>query len=1045
LVLAAANAASRARRGEARGIGRGIIRSLLQENAFMLDRLCIAVAAVCGSVWTAGVVRAAEPAVRFPSPLTAEESLTHFRLDPELTIELVAAEPQVVDPVAVQFGADGTLWAVEMRDYPHGPREGEPPKSQIVRLTDEDGDGRYETARVFADRLLFCTGLLPYRDGVIVTLAGQIAFFADRDGDGRAEFRETWFSGFAQENSQLRANHPTLGLDGYVYVANGLRGGKIVAERPDWKRSDTPLVITGFDFRFHPETGDFATASGHGQFGLTLDDLGRRFVCSNRNPCQHVVLENWYLQRHPQFAAKAVMHDVCAPAEQSRLFPISQAWTTSTLHANQFTAACGVTIYRGDALPPAYYGNVFTCDPTGNLVHREILAPQGVTFRGTPPEPRREFLASPDTWFRPVNLALGPEGALYVVDMYRAVIEHPDFMPSELKTRPDLLSGADRGRIYRLVPKGGRPRAPAHPATLSQVQLVERLASANAWQAETAARLLVERHALDAAASLRSQLQRAAQAPAESALVGHRALRVLHQLGALSRDDLVLALQTEALAETACQLAEAFLSEDAELRRLVARHLESAHDRVAFQALLSLSAAPLEGATVPVIAKALLCRADDAWFRAAAIVAVREQAPALLHQVALGLADDDRPSRAAELCESLMELAVSQHPVAMVEPSLRAFAAIDGPEGVELLLAVRRGWGQGAARRGAVIARELVELPDTGATVREILQRWIEQAASLAQDPARPSAVRRSAVRTLRWADPPLAVPLLINVVQQPTDTELALAACEALAPLPGDAWSGPLLEHFPRAVPAVRRALLDVLLADPRRAQRLLDAVEQTVSGAQAKPEVSAAGNEALPAIQPAEIDPQRTGRLLNHRDAALRERAQRLLSAGAADRAAVLKDYERALQQRGDAHRGKALFGKHCVACHRIGEQGVNVGPDIGDTRDKTPQYLLTAILDPNRAVDNNYFAYAVATQDGKVRTGIIAAETATSITLKQAEGKTETILRTEIEELRATGQSFMPVGFEKNLSVEEMADLISFLKNWRYLDGSVPLETK
>lgn len=119
-----------------------------------------------------------------------------------------------------------------------------------------------------------------------------------------------------------------------------------------------------------------------------------------------------------------------------------------------------------------------------------------------------------------------------------------------------------------------------------------------------------------------------------------------------------------------------------------------------------------------------------------------------------------------------------------------------------------------------------------------------------------------------------------------------------------------------------------------------------------------------------------------------------------------------------------------------------GVNVGPDIGDTRDKTPQYLLTAILDPNRAVDNNYFGYAVATQDGKVRTGILAAVTPTSITLKQAEGKTETILREEIEDLRATGQSFMPVGFEKNLSVAEMADLVSFLKNWRYLDGAVPL---
>jgi putative heme-binding domain-containing protein len=193
---------------------------------------------------------------------------------------------------------------------------------------------------------------------------------------------------------------------------------------------------------------------------------------------------------------------------------------------------------------------------------------------------------------------------------------------------------------------------------------------------------------------------------------------------------------------------------------------------------------------------------------------------------------------------------------------------------------------------------------------------------------------------------------------------------------------------------------------------------------------------------VQPAEIDPQRTNRLLNHRDAALRERAKKLLAAGAADRAAVLAQYEPAIQKLGDAIRGKAVFAKHCVTCHRIAGVGVNVGADIGDTRDKTPSYLLTAILDPNRAVDNNYFGYAVATTDGKVLTGVIAAETSTSITLKQAEGKTETILRTDIEELRATGQSFMPVGFEKNISVDEMSDLVSFLKNWRYLDGAVPV---
>src|SRR4029079_5622770 len=134
----------------------------------------------------------------------------------------------------------------------------------------------------------------------------------------------------------------------------------------------------------------------------------------------------------------------------SRIYPISKFWTTSQLHMGQFTAACGVMIYRGDALGPDYYGNAFTCDPTGSLVHREVLTPDGATFSGTSPYKEREFLATPDSWCRPVNLSHGPDGALYICDMYRAVIEHPDWVPVELKNRPDERYGEDRGRIYRI-------------------------------------------------------------------------------------------------------------------------------------------------------------------------------------------------------------------------------------------------------------------------------------------------------------------------------------------------------------------------------------------------------------------------------------------------------------------------------------------------------------------------------------------------------------------------------------------------------------------
>ncbi|MGC1272329.1 MAG: PVC-type heme-binding CxxCH protein, partial [Planctomycetaceae bacterium] len=476
---------------------------------------------VCGFAALLGPAFAAEPPVE--SPVAPEESLQHFVLSPELDlrIDLVAAEPQVIDPVAVAFDERGRMFVVEMRDYPSGPAEGEKPASRISLLEDADGDGRFETAHVFADGLLFPTGVLPWDGGAIVTLAGEVRFLKDTDGDHKADVNEVWFTGFSQDNTQLRANHPTVGPDGLIYIANGLRGGKVKAVKEGWPQQE--IDLRDHDFRFDPRTGRAEAVAGGGQFGLTFDAFGNRFICSNRNPGDHVVLELRELERNKHLAIGKPTQVVAAAGDDSHVYPLVDAWTTSTLHGGQFTAACGVKIFTGDALPAACVGNVFTCEPTGSLVHREILEPAGGTFRATPGEKQVEFLASRDPWFRPVNLTVGPDGALYVVDMYRAVIEHPQWMPTELKTRRDLRWGDDRGRIYRVAAKDKPPgkmptlaairaatvrkRLPATPGdkTLpdsrgsddgrgSDEPAVEALFAAldspNGWTRDTAARLL---------------------------------------------------------------------------------------------------------------------------------------------------------------------------------------------------------------------------------------------------------------------------------------------------------------------------------------------------------------------------------------------------------------------------------------------------------------------------------------------------------------------------------------------------------------------------
>lgn len=960
--------------------------------------------------FSAVAVRAAEP-VEIRSPVSPEESLKLFQLDDGLTIELVACEPEVVDPVTIAFGEDGSLWVVEMRDYPKGPQNGEPPFSKIKRLFDHDGDGRFETATIFAENLLFPTGLLPWNDGVIVTLAGEIAFFADRDSDGKAEFKETWFTGFAQENSQLRHNHPTLGLDGYIYVANGLRGGTIVPAKGDWKAKNEPVALTGYDFRFDPQTGACEAIAGNGQFGLTFDDWGNRFVCSNRNPCQHVVLENWHLKLNPHVAVKAVMHDVAAAGENSRIYPISKFWTTSQLHAGQFTAACGVMIYRGDGLGEAYYGNAFTCDPTGSLVHREVLSPNGATFTGKSPYDQREFLATPDSWCRPVNLSHGPDGALYVVDMYRAVIEHPDWVPVELKNRPDERYGDDRGRIYRIRSKERAANSQAKwrldQATITE--LSQLLSHPNAWQRDTAFRLLTQRWCDFAFRSMVDVIQGNATPQGKVAAMG------LCQRFAPGKDygKQLTREETDAhvrAAEWKCR--------DNQVSSIVRADVDP---QARFQQALAIAASSLPVAGNSMLYGDLITAGvDNPWIRTAVLLSVRKDGESVLRKT-LHIAEERMIPGLPEFVEELTTLMAIQD---------RADVGLDAllaklPVGRVLLTNAIQGFAIGLQRRGKSWTEFVAAQPPIVRSRMDELNRiWEHDLLEEFVVKDRPVSGRLALIRLLKYAVTPNVVPHLLRIALNDPEASVRVAALDCLLGYHSEAMGEELLAAFPTQTPAVRRAILDVLLVNESRAGLLLQALEQQT-------------------ISLSEIDATRSARLTNHRNADIKARADKLFAAAAADRASLLETYASSARMDADARNGRLVFEKNCATCHRVSNVGINVGPDVGDNYARTPQQLLLSILDPNRAVDNNYFGYTVSTIDGRVLTGIITAETASSITLKQPEGKVEIVLRDDIDELRGTGQSLMPIGLEKNISVDQMADLITFLKNWRYIDGNVPLK--
>lgn len=963
-------------------------------------------------------------------PLSPAEAQKLFKLPPGLRIELVAAEPQIESPVAMAFAPDGKLWVVEMRDYPNGPAKGQPPGGRIKILDDKDGDGFFETSHIFADNLFFANGLLHWKDGVIVTAAPHVVHLRDTDGDGKADQRDILYEGFATQNPQLRVSNPILGLDGWIYVANGLRGGAV--KRPGDKDREA-VKLGGMDFRFDPLYGDHEAITGMGQYGNTFDDWGQRFVCDNRHHLRHIVLENNYIKRNPHLAAPALVHDISVLEDGplssgGKIYPLSKNWTTSSLHEGRFTAACGVFIYRGQLLPKDCQGAAFTCDPTGNLVHQEILEQAGATFRSHPPLKGVEFLASPDDWFRPVFLAHGPDDAMYVVDMYRAVIEHPEFMPPELQKRPDLSLGRDKGRIWRIVPVGQATRLPGPSLEKASTKdLVAHLSDPRPWWRMTAHRLLLERQDASAVEPLRRLLD----GPSPQGRV--YAAWLLNSMVYFDENRLLKLLGDELprVRENAVKLAEVRLAKSPALQQRLRAMASDADPRVRCQVALALGELDNDRLVAP-LAKIALAGAGDEWTRIAVASALVAPEPEEVD-------NPKRVSRALAVLRAILQAPEFRKVTALQKTALaREFAALTAAEPVGLKLAVLAqelgerepqrallaGFAEGLARKGVRLNDYFVKAsPNPNDPVLQWLREFFGQIGQEAGDLKANSADRLAAIHLLSRLSWPLAGKALTPLLGDEVSQEIRLAAIRALAQQTDKAVPELLMKGWSGYTPALRREVTEAMFRSPDRILVFLGEIEAKH-------------------VKPGDLDTLRTRQLLKHSQPNIRVLADKLLHDNLpADRQEVLQKYQAARTKKGDAKRGQDIFKKNCATCHRVAGIGIDVAPDIADTRTKSLSALLTDILVPNQAIDNNYVNYVVSTKDGKTLTGIIVAETASSLTLKRTEGQSDVVLRSEIEELQSTGVSLMPDGLEKNITVAEMADLLDFLKNWRYLDGSVP----
>ncbi len=720
-----------------------------------------------------------------PPQKSPEESLKALRPRPGFTAELVAAEPLVEGPVAFEWDAQGRLWVVEMRDYPLGLDGQGKPGGRVKILTDIDGDGRYDKATVFLDDLPFPNGLLPWRDGVLISSAPSIFFARDTNGDGRADEKRVLFTGFKEGNQQHRLNGFEWGLDGWIYGANGDSGGEI-----------NGVSISGRDYRFRPDTGEFEPESGQTQYGRRRDDWGNWFGNNNPNWLWHYTIADSYLRRNPKLAVKTTKQMLANYPDSNRVFAVSEL----PIRFNQpqsvghVTSGCGPMPYRDELFGPAFATSVFSCEPVHNVVHREVLTPDGATFTSKRPDDEmdREFLPSTDPWFRPVQLKTGPDGALYIADFYRFVLEHPEWIAPETQSRLDLRAGADRGRIYRVFPTGAKLRPVPNLAKLDNAALAAALDSPNGWQRDVAQRVLTERWAKDAAPVVKDLATKA-----QNPKVRVQALATLSTLGALDADT-------------------------------IRASLNDSHPLVRVQAVRVAESAKLD------VLPDLLTKVDDSEF-------------VVRHQLALTF---------------------------------------------------------GAFRD----------------------ERLITALAKLAD----------------REGDQP----------------QMRLAIMSSLTP------ESPLFAKLNNAAAPV--ASTNIVLPKP-----------------------------------------------------------------STPDRAKVVANYASVANLRGAADRGHELFKQQCIICHRLKGEGQEVGPDLGMVGDKPVDWLVTAIFDPNAAIEDRFKAQTLTLKSSGEMSGLISAETANNVVLKLPGGVELPVLRGDIASAKPSGRSLMPEGLETVLKPQDVADLIAWIR--------------
>ena len=977
-----------------------------------------------------------KPLNMMQKPLPAKDSMQHLVVPEGFHVELYAADPQLEGkPIAMAWDEQGRLWICETYDYPNELQPRNIGRDRIRICEDTDQDGVADKFTIFAEKLSIPSTLAFTNGGVLVQNGTETLFLKDTNGDDKADVRQILVSNWALGDTHGGVSNFQYGLDNWIWGMQGYNNSQPVADGEKQQR----FRMGFFRMKADGSAVEFIRSTNNNTWGFGMSEEGIIFgSTANGCPSVYMPIPNRYYESVSGWTPSLTLQSM---ADTNDFAPVTDKVRQVDNHGG-YTAGAGHALYTAREYPLEYWNRVaFVNGPTGHLVGSFVLTAKGSDFESTSPF---NILASHDEWTAPIMAEIGPDGYVWVIDWYNYIVQHNP-TPEGFKTGKGAAYETDlrdkkHGRIYRIVPDGAKSAGYPNLAKASPEALVEALTHPTMLIRKHAQRLLVERNKKDVVDSLLALL-----ANEEVDEIGLN-VGAIHALWTLEG----LGVTNGKFTKVNAALSQALKHPSAGVRRNVVQILPASpqaavdivnarlpfdsHAQVRLMSLLALA----DHEPTAESAKLLLevgqrpNHMNDRWIADAFTSAAANHSTLLLEQLA----------EAKQLTpEALNRLQIVAEHIARTESSQLIVNALTNlgeasPEVLEAVLAgvqkgtrkvekvkltaeMEKGFEELFNRLPAASRGTLVSLASGWGSkqIAKYSDQIFDSLLDVVADEDEKASSRIDAAKQLVAFMPQSedVVFELLDLISPSTEFDVAAGIVETIQDSQWKEAGDELVSRIDGLTPGVRKVAVTTLLKRPELTNSLLSAFE-----------------EGSISITELALDQQLA--LSNHPNRRIREQAKELMSKRGAsineDRQKVIESYHAAVSHTGDAEKGLAIYEQNCAKCHVHGKIGIRIGPDLTGMAVHPKEELLTHILDPSRNVEGNFKAYSVVTTEGRVINGLLTSESKTAIELFDTQGKKQSVLREDVDQLIVSKKSVMPEGFESTISIEQMTDLLEFL---------------